>query len=98
MAKFLFTYRPPASYTPGEADTMEEWNAFFEGLGEHLTDMGHPVFERTALGSPAGDTVLGGYSIVTAEDLEVAVTLAKACPILERGGGVEVGAITELDA
>lgn len=53
--------------------------------------MGNPVFERITVGSSPGETVLGGYSLITAEDLEAAVALAKGCPILERGGAVEVG-------
>ena len=34
---------------------------------------------------------------MTADDLEAAVALAKGCPFLEDGGGVEVGALTILN-
>jgi hypothetical protein len=41
--------------------------------------------------------VVGGYLIVTAENLDHATELAKGCPILERDGGtVEVRAIQEM--
>jgi hypothetical protein len=40
--------------------------------------------------------VLGGYSLITAADLEAAVILGKGCPFLENGGGVEVGELTLL--
>jgi hypothetical protein len=42
--------------------------------------------------------VVGGFLIVTAEDLKQAVELAKGCPIFESGGRVEVRAIVERHA
>ena len=41
-------------------------------------------------------THLGGYSVVTADDLEAAVEW-RGCPILAVAGGVEVGVLTEVD-
>jgi hypothetical protein len=40
--------------------------------------------------------VLGGYSLITAGDLEAAVELAKGCPFLHQGGGIEVGELAQL--
>ncbi len=46
---------------------------------------GQPVFEPPALiGEVGASTRLGGYSIVTADDLEAAVSMAKRCPTVER--------------
>lgn len=96
MSTFLFAYRAPKNYTPGHPDAMAAWNKWFESMGANLLDVGNPVFERSTLGNCAADTVLGGYSLVTAEDLEAAVALAKGCPFLENGGGIEVGELTLL--
>ncbi len=41
------------------------------------------------------DTRLGGYSLVTAEDLDGAAALAEGCPALRVGGGVEIGTVLE---
>ena len=98
MANYVFTYRAPkssASSAPSE-DAMAAWTAWFDGISDSVVDRGAPVFDRSTLGSAPTDTVLGGYSLVKAADLEAAVALAKGCPILERGGAVEVGAITEM--
>ena len=38
----------------------------------------------------------GGYSMITADDLEAALTLAKGCPALREGGGVEVRWLADL--
>ncbi|AGP38069.1 hypothetical protein SCE1572_28525 [Sorangium cellulosum So0157-2] len=40
--------------------------------------------------------MVGGYMLIEAEDLAHAVELSKGCPILERGGSVEVRPIWKL--
>jgi YCII-related domain len=96
MAKFILTYRPANGYRPSE-EAAAEWGAWFERIQGSVLDRGNPVFESSTLGNVAADTRLGGYSVVTAENLEAAVALAEGCPLLQRGGGVEVGVITELN-
>jgi hypothetical protein len=54
-------------------------------------DRGNPAFERSTLGNCGADTPLGGYTLVTADDLAAAVVLAEGCPLLQEGGGVEIG-------
>ncbi len=95
MTTFLFTYRMPRNYRPGRPEAMAAWNAWFEGMGDHVADRGNPVFESSTLGKCGADTGLGGYSLITADDLEAALTLAKGCPALAEDAGVEVGVITE---
>jgi hypothetical protein len=96
MAEFIFTYRTPADYTPGTPDGIAAWNAWFQGIGSQLRDLGKPVFNRAVVGGSADGALLGGYSLVTAQSLDEAVTLAKGCPILAAGGGVEVGELADL--
>jgi hypothetical protein len=50
-----------------------------------------------ALGLLPG-TRLGGYTVITAADLDAAVALAARCPVLEHGGAVEVGELTLVNA
>ena len=96
MAEFIFTYRTPADYTLGTPDGIAAWNAWFQGMGSQLRDLGKPVSGRAAVGDSGDDTRLGGYSLVTAENLDEALTLAKGCPIVAAGGGVEVGQLAAL--
>ena len=97
MTTYLLAYRAPKGYEPGGDDAMEAWNAFFQTLDGHVVDAGNPVFTRTEVGNCGSDLgPLGGYSVIEAEDLEAAATLAKGCPFLAVGGGVEVGEITPL--
>lgn len=97
MPTFVFAYRAPKDYTPGSAETMAAWTAWFENMGAQLQDYGNPVFARQTVGDTGDETVLGGYSIISADDLESAVTLAKGCPMVGAGGGVEVGELTPLE-
>jgi len=96
MPTFVFTYRMPRDYVPGGSETVAAWTAWFDALGESLSDIGKPVVESTELGDCGAGTRLGGFSFVTADDLESAEALAKGSPALAVSGGVEVGAVTAL--
>jgi hypothetical protein len=73
--------------------------AWFDTMGDQLVDLGNPVVDRSTVGYCGSDrTELGGYSIVSAGDLEDALSIAKGCPHLTRGGGVEVGQLGEVPA
>ena len=98
MSHYLFTYRVPRDYTAGTADAVAAWDAWFTELGAALVDRGNPVFTATTIGGPDTGTRLGGYSLVTADDLDAAAALAKGCPILPVGGVVEIGELTILNA
>jgi hypothetical protein len=94
VPKFLFSYRVPQDYQPG-TETGKVWEAWFESLGSSRIDTGHAVIATRTLGSLDAGTRLGGYSLVTAEDIDGAAALAEGCPALQLGGGVEIGAVPE---
>ena len=96
MPKFIFTYRAPTGYVTGDADNMDAWQAWFGQLGDHVAEIGNPVSDRTTVGLTPWEHQLGGFSIITADDLEAAAVLAKGCPFLKEGGGVEVGQLQEM--
>ncbi len=75
MSNYVFVYRAPTDYDRENGDNFAAWQAWFEELGAGLVDEGKPVFTRT-VGNSASDTVLGGYSLISADDLEQAVALA----------------------
>ncbi len=97
MATFVFSYRMPEDYIPGRPETVAAWTAWFEGMGTSVADQGKPVLKSTALGECGAGTRLGGYSLITADDLDAALILAKGCPALQEGAGIEVGVIGELN-
>jgi len=96
MATFVLTYRPPENYARGTADGIAAWSSWFESMGAHLADTGKPVAESATVGDCGDIRPIGGYSLITADDLEAAVALAKGCPFVGQGGGVEVGMLADL--
>ena len=96
MPTYVFAYRAPLDYVSGQPDAIAAWTGFRTSLGDKVVDFGNPVFEVSSVGNCDERTRLGGYSFVTADDLESAVALAKGSPTLGAGGGVEVGEIAEL--
>jgi hypothetical protein len=96
MPTYVIVNRVPRGYRPSPG-AQRAWTAWFERLDATLVDRGNPVFSSTTLGSTGADTALGGYTLVSADDLDAAVALAKSCPALSHGGGVEVGELTPLN-
>jgi hypothetical protein len=95
MAKYVFSYRVPSGYAPG-AGTAAEWQAWFGGMGPALVDVGNAVSDCASVGEVGGSgSRMIGYSVVFAEDMDAALALAKDCPALRVGGGVEIGPVME---
>jgi uncharacterized protein YndB with AHSA1/START domain len=79
-------------------DAFAAWTAWFAELGEHLVDRGNPTFVQASVGECGAGTVLGGYTLLRADDLAAVVELARRHPLVARGGGVEIGELTLLNA
>lgn len=96
MAKFLFVHRVPQDYKPGVPKNVAAWEAWFESMGANRVDPGSGVIEVGSIGNLAEGTRIGGYILVTADDLEAALVVAKGCPAIGLGGGIEVGLTQEI--
>ena len=96
MSTYVFVYRAPRGFTPGDPDATSAWTSWFRGISDHVVELGNPVFTRRQIGEAPSDTELGGYSLISAANLEEAVGLTEGCPALEGGGAIEVGELTEL--
>ena len=97
MPTFVFAYRAPQGYQLGTPEGMARWNAWFQSIGTDLVDMGRPVGASVTVGSCGdGSWPLSGYSLIRADDLDGALAIAKGCPYVDSGGGVEVGLLLDL--
>jgi hypothetical protein len=107
---FLFRGRQPFSSPEQAQQHTQKWLAWFKELGAqgHIKDPGRPLEsagkvvhgnQKLVTDGPYAEAkdIVGGYTLIEARDLAHAAELAKGCPILERGGSVEVRAVQELN-
>jgi len=96
MANYLLVFHGgsmPESPEEGAA-VMQAWNDWFGTLGDALVDGGNPASATKTIAAdgsvhddPAGPS---GYSIIKADSLDAAVTLAEGCPVLHGGAAIQV--------
>ena len=109
MSEYLFLYRGaerPSS--PQDAQQiMQKWMTWLQALSDkgHVTDKGQPldtsgkvVRKKTVTDGPFAEAkdLVGGYSLIEADDLAEAVELSKGCPIFDRNGFVEVRPVMKM--
>lgn len=96
MANFVLVYHGgsmPNSPEEG-AKVMQAWTDWFAQLGDKVVDGGNPASRtrRIASDGSVSDDPTGpsGYSIIKADSIDEAVTLAKGCPVLAGGSAIQV--------
>ena len=96
MPKYLLAYHGggmPESKAEQEA-AMAAWGAWFGSLGDAIVDAGNPTGASRTLAADGsasdggGPNPVSGYTLVSATDLNAAVSLAKGCPLLASGGTI----------
>ncbi|MBV9102952.1 MAG: hypothetical protein JO060_05130 [Candidatus Eremiobacteraeota bacterium] len=98
MAKYLLAYKgtKAADVPASEREAVfAAWTKWMGDLGKTLIDRGDPFGDSaTVSGNGASrdgaSSNLTGYSIIEAQSLAAAAEAAKGCPVLSRGGTVEV--------
>ncbi len=103
MANFIFAYHGgKMPDTPEEgAKEMAAWNAWYQGMGDKVTNGGGPVGKSSTVSNKGvvqsgGANPLSGFTVVTAKDHADADKMAQGCPILKNGGSVEVAEIIDM--
>jgi len=113
MSEFTYLYRggrdTPQSPEQRQRQ-LQKWAAWFKELGANgnLKELGHPLEtagmvvkgnQKIVIDGPYAEAkdVVGGFSLIEADDLAHAVELSKGCPILEVGGSVEVRPIMQIN-
>jgi hypothetical protein len=99
MPKYLLSYHGgKMPETPAEGEKiMAAWTAWMGSLGPALADGGNPtsvsktIAANGSVSDGGGANPVNGYTILEAQSLDAAVTLAKGCPQLASGGTIEVG-------
>ncbi|TAK24186.1 MAG: hypothetical protein EPO26_07185 [Chloroflexota bacterium] len=98
MAKYLLLYHG-GGMPESEAEqkkVMDAWGAWYGQLGAAVADGGNPIGQTRTIAKDGTVTAGGGanpasgYTIISADTIDAAVSLAKGCPILAGGGAIEV--------
>ena len=98
MPKYLLGYHGggmPATPEEG-AKVMAAWGAWIEKMGKAMVDVGNPigatktVAANGSISEGGGANPLSGYSVIEADNLDMAVMMAQGCPHLASGGSVQV--------
>lgn len=104
MAKYLFVYHGGSSPETEEEykEVMDAWGSWFGSMGAAVVDGGNPVGKSSTVHSDGSVTADGGpnpasgYSLIEAENDDDAIAKARACPILNAGGSVEVAEAVDM--
>ena len=99
MTKFVLLYSG-GSMPETEAETaevMKAWEAWYASLGSAVVDPGNPIGPvaksiasdgTVSDGSPGATPT--GYTILQAESIDDAVSMAQKCPVLQGGSDISV--------
>jgi hypothetical protein len=92
MPNYVLSFRsnPQGALTANQEPSWYQW---FKDIGGSIVEPGNRVGESRTLGNAQGKTVLAGYSVIAADNLDAAVAVAKGCPGLAQDGAVDVAEI-----
>ena len=103
MSQYVIVYLggdQPASPEEGKQH-MAKYKEWLASLGESVVSPANP-FVNTSTIKPDGTvtsgstTSMSGYTIIEAETIEAALSIAKACPFLDIGGSLEVSELVQM--
>ncbi len=103
MPNFMLTYLgSPSISSPEEKQShMEKYHQWIVDLGDAALSPMNPLKNVSIVGSDGlvtegGETGMTGFTIVSADSMQAALSIAKACPFLDVGGRLEVSEMIEM--
>jgi hypothetical protein len=103
MKKFVFVYlggNPPAS----EEDANNHYSKYMgwlSSLGDAVVVPTIPLKDTKTVGPDGsvregGGSAMSGFSIIQADSMDAALSIAQDCPFLEIGGSLEVSEVMQM--
>jgi hypothetical protein len=93
MGRYLFIHHFPKDFQ-GSPETAAAATAWFQQLEPNLAGRTPLAAEPPHFGDPGADPVPSAFEVINADDLDGALDLAKAWPLVARGGRIEVRELT----
>jgi hypothetical protein len=103
MPQFFISYLgSPKPSTPEEGQQhMKKYMDWLASLGDAAISPANPLKGTSTIHadgsvSHGGSSNISGYTIIEADSLDDAMTIAKACPYLDIGGSLEVSELMKM--
>jgi len=103
MTQYLIVYLggdQPSSPEEGKQH-FSKYMEWLSSLGDSAVSPANPLKNTRTVNTDGtvttgGATTMSGYTIIKADSMEAALTIAKACPFLDIGGSLEVSELVEM--
>ncbi|MBT3391025.1 MAG: hypothetical protein HN413_11515 [Chloroflexi bacterium] len=103
MPQYLITYLggdQPSSPEEGKQH-FTKYMDWLSSLGDAVVSPANPLKDTHTVNSDGsvtagGTTTMSGYTIVKADSMDAALSIAKACPFLDIGGSLEVSELMQM--
>lgn len=103
MAQFVFVYlggNPPSSNEEAKQH-FDKYTAWVSSLGDAVVTPTIPLKDTHTVSADGtiregGSSAMSGFSIVKADSIGAALSMAQACPFLEIGGSLEVSELMQM--
>lgn len=103
MPRYLIVYLggdQPSSPEEGKRH-FAKYMDWLSSLGDSAVSPANPLKDTRTVNSDGtvttgGTTAMSGYTIIEADSMEAALSIAKACPFLDVGGSLEVSELIKM--
>jgi hypothetical protein len=103
MSRYVIVYlggNQPATLEEGKRH-FAKYMGWLSSLGDAAVSPANPLKDTCTVNSDGtvstgGTSTMSGYTIVEADSMASALTIAKACPFLDIGGTLEVSELVEM--
>jgi len=103
MPQYVIVYlggEPPSSPEEGKRH-FSKYMEWLSSLGDSAVSPANPLKNTSTLHpdgtvTAGGSTTMSGFTIIQADSMEAAQSIAKACPFLEIGGSLEVSELAQM--
>ena len=103
MPQFVIVYlggNQPSSPEEGKQH-FAKYMDWLSSLGDAAVSPANPLKDTNTVNpdgsvTPGGKSTMSGYTIIEADSMEAALTIATACPFLDVGGSLEVSELAQM--
>jgi len=103
MPQYIIVYLggdKPSSPEEGKRH-MSKYRTWLSSLGDSAVSPANPLKDTSTVNSDGtvttgGRTSMSGFTIIEADSLAAALSIAKGCPFLDMGGSLEVSELMQM--